>query len=341
VANNDITDAKNKNVETSVQIAKTDAAINKTVDDTLTKTSETTAEVNKQKEAYMKLQTVVKNYNEEIQTGAKIIGQSLELMATVMENKATSAQNQIDALNIQYDEMNTKEADRQQKLLDYEDELKNANGERYNELLKLIDQEKNAKDKNYITETQQKQNLADLDHKKLVADHEAAQWRKAASIIDAVIQGALAVIKALPNVILSVAVGVLSGLEVATISAQKIPDVPPEEKFKEGGFSGIGGDDQPAGIVHKNEYITPAKVVRNPMAQAHIAALENIRLKAYQGGGFVAPANSSLPSYMEFDYDRLAAAMSKIPAPQVALVDILNGTRKIALTQNLAGINRQ
>jgi hypothetical protein len=33
--------------------------------------------------------------------------------------------------------------------------------------------------------------------------------------------------------------------------------------------------------------------------------------------------------------------MSKIPAPQVALVDILNGTRKIALTQNLAGINRQ
>jgi len=64
-------------------------------------------------------------------------------------------------------------------------------------------------------------------------------------------------------------------------------------QFAEGGFTGTGGKYEPAGIVHKGEYVVPQSVNYNPKAQPHIAALEGMR-KGYADGGFV--TNQSISS---------------------------------------------
>lgn len=60
--------------------------------------------------------------------------------------------------------------------------------------------------------------------------------------------------------------------------------------FAEGGFTGHGGKYEPAGIVHRGEYVVPQQVNYHPAAQPHIAALESMR-KGYADGGFVTNTN--------------------------------------------------
>jgi hypothetical protein len=290
-----------------------------------------------------KLQGFVGKYGEEIDAATQALLQSMTLVSTLFDEAAAKHQRKIDDLTAQYDEMNSAEADRQDRLLKYEEELKDAGGDRFDELLRLIDQEKAAKDANFISEVEQKNKLAALERKKLIDERKAALWKKSQAIIEAIIQTALAVIKALPNVFLAVASGVIGAAGVVTIAAQKVPDVPPQEKFKKGGFTGYGDDDEVAGIAHKGEYITPAKVVRSPNAAHHIAELEKMRTKGYQGGGFVAPVNGT-SSVSQFDYQKLTAALveaiKEMPNPQVGLVNISNGLKQVELTKSQAGISR-
>lgn len=70
-------------------------------------------------------------------------------------------------------------------------------------------------------------------------------------------------------------------------------------QFAEGGFTGTGGKYEPAGIVHKGEYVVPQSVNYSPAARPHINALESMRTRGYADGGFVAnqstaPINQSL-----------------------------------------------
>jgi hypothetical protein len=59
--------------------------------------------------------------------------------------------------------------------------------------------------------------------------------------------------------------------------------------FKKGGWTGSGEDDEPAGIVHKNEYVVPAPIYRHPAYRPLINKLEAARLRGYQTGGPVSP----------------------------------------------------
>jgi len=66
--------------------------------------------------------------------------------------------------------------------------------------------------------------------------------------------------------------------------------------FAEGGFTGPGPTMEPAGIVHRGEYVTPAHVVRRP---GMLSFLENMRsgsfiprLRGYAAGGLVGGAGS-------------------------------------------------
>jgi hypothetical protein len=301
-----------------------------------------TGRILKQEKTYKRLQNFLENYSKEIDAGLQLVSQSMELIATVFDSNATRHQEEIDRLMVEYNEMNRIEEERQERMLGYEEELRDANGDRYEELLVLIDEEKKAKDRNYIDERAQKNKLAELEHKKLLDERKAAQWRKAQNIIEAVIQGALAVVEALPNVILAAVVGGLSAVSVATIAAQKIPDVPPQETYKKGGFTGVGKEDEPAGVVHRGEYIVPAKVVNSQSAQIHLDALEKQRVRGYQDGGYVIPNASTYSS--EFNYDRLiyglADAVSKLPNPQVGLVNISEGIKEVELTKQNASLTR-
>lgn len=63
-------------------------------------------------------------------------------------------------------------------------------------------------------------------------------------------------------------------------------------EFAEGGYTGHGGKYEPAGVVHKGEYVVPQSVNYSPAAQPHIRALEGMR-KGYADGGFVTSQNIS------------------------------------------------
>jgi len=297
-----------------------------------------------QERVYKRLQNWVGKYNEEIQAGLDVISASMTLISTLFDEAAAKHQREIDDLTAQYDEMNSAEADRQDRILAYEEELKDAGGDRFDELLRLIDQEKAAKDANFISEVEQKNKLAALERKKLIDERKAALWKKAQNIIEAIIQTALAVIKALPNVFLAVASGVIGAAGVVTIAAQKVPDLPPVESKKEGGFTKRAStDDVPIkATLHSNEYVVPARVVRSPDGAHHIAELERMRNRSYAAGGFVAPANStSIPG---FEYEKLVTALttaiSSLPPSQVSLVAVDSGLRQVQLTKNNASISR-
>ena len=62
--------------------------------------------------------------------------------------------------------------------------------------------------------------------------------------------------------------------------------------FAEGGYTGAGGKYQPAGIVHRGEYVMPARTVQ----KLGVRTLD--RLRGYADGGLVTPSLPTLPRSM-------------------------------------------
>lgn len=103
-------------------------------------------------------------------------------------------------------------------------------------------------------------------------------------------------------------------------------------EFAEGGFTGAGGKYEPAGIVHRGEYVVPQEVNYSPAAQPHIAALESMRMNGYADGGFVASQNiaSSQQALMT------ANMLKNMPAPEVSVKEITKTQRRVQARENLA-----
>lgn len=83
----------------------------------------------------------------------------------------------------------------------------------------------------------------------------------------------------LPAIIAAVA-----AVASAVLTAKSLAD-----GFAEGGYTGPGGKYEPAGVVHKGEYVIPQHIVSNPKYAGVIQGLENERLGQYYVGGMVAP----------------------------------------------------
>lgn len=101
--------------------------------------------------------------------------------------------------------------------------------------------------------------------------------------------------------------------------------------FAEGGYTGHGGKYEPAGIVHKGEWVAPQHIVRSPAAQPHIAALESMRLKGYADGGFVANSN------MEASRNAMIMAntIKNLPPPIVSAVEMTRVQNRVQVKQNV------
>lgn len=334
--------AANKEINTT-EIAITDNTKKtaKANEEVAKKTEETANNIERQSTTVSMLQESVTEYSNEIQASQELLSNSIELIASLQDRKAEKSRERIAEYQKQLDELEEQEDERQNKLVQYEEELKDANGQRYDDLLAAIDEEKQAVEANAEEKLRLEEQIAKENRKRQEAERKAAQWRKAQAIIDATIQGALAVIKALPNVVLAAVVGAASAVGVATIVAQKIP---PTSQFKEGGFTAKSSSDSDAvGIVHANEYVVPANVVRSSEAQQHIAALEAQRSRGYQTGGYVQPATTT-PSESSIDYDRLingiASAIRMLPSPEVSVVKIATGLNEVKVTKQNAGLTR-
>lgn len=108
------------------------------------------------------------------------------------------------------------------------------------------------------------------------------------------------------------------------------------EGFAEGGQTGAGGKYEPAGIVHKGEYVVPQSVNYSPAAQPHIAALEHMRLRPYADGGFVAnqataPVNQSLI---------IANALKSMPRPVLDVREVTTLQNRIESRETVSSLSR-
>ena len=102
--------------------------------------------------------------------------------------------------------------------------------------------------------------------------------------------------------------------------------------FAHGGYTGDGGKYEPAGIVHRGEWVAPQHVVRSPAAKPHINALERMRLRGYADGGVVTSdatngVNQSL---------LIANAMKNMPMPVVSWVEGRDVGRRVEFKERVS-----
>lgn len=121
------------------------------------------------------------------------------------------------------------------------------------------------------------------------------------------------------------AIAVAQGLQrVATINGIE---------FAEGGYTGQGRKYEPAGVVHKGEYVTPKRIVESSAAQPHLRALESMRT-GYADGGFVTNTNISSAQQSLI----MANALRNLPAPVVSVVDINRSQKRVAVRERQSRI---
>lgn len=120
------------------------------------------------------------------------------------------------------------------------------------------------------------------------------------------------------------AVAVASGLaNVAKI--QKT-----ETGFSEGGYTGDGGKLEPAGIVHRGEYVVPKHIVKNPIYGGYISTLESARKNGYATGGLVARSTSG------FVDNNLMEIIKNLPTPIVTVEDINTVASRVTVIESNA-----
>lgn len=150
--------------------------------------------------------------------------------------------------------------------------------------------------KGIITEEEYQRKLQTIneeaERKEAEEKRKKAEADKKAALIEAAIATALAIVKAAPNPALMALAAVVSGIQIAAIAAQPIP------QFKEGGFKVTGAQDgknynatyigkHPGGMLPNKpvvlaseagpEYFVPNPLLHHPEVIDHVRAIENIR----------------------------------------------------------------
>ncbi|HCY39944.1 MAG TPA: phage tail tape measure protein [Prolixibacteraceae bacterium] len=129
--------------------------------------------------------------------------------------------------------------------------------------------------------------LAELAGKETALGKALFLFEQAAAIGQVVFNTAIANAKAVAQFPISlgmpwVAINTASAVgSIASIVAQSIANFSQPAGYSKGGYTGSGGKYEPAGIVHKGEYVIPADMLRNPQVASMVAGLENFRQTRY------------------------------------------------------------
>lgn len=182
---------------------------------------------------------------------------------------------------------------------------RNKSDARFEYEMSLLDKqmEKELSNKN-LTEEQKDKIRDKYLAKERKLKREQFRKQKGADIIQSIINTALAVVKALPNIPLSIAAGLAGTAQTAVIASQPIP------QFYYGGDTGPGigikDDNGPiAGLVHAREYVIPEWMRKIPQVIAFERVMEGIRTtRGYFKGGRTSP-DSDPPLSTESPDDNL------------------------------------
>ncbi|MGV1967406.1 tape measure protein [Agrobacterium vitis] len=124
------------------------------------------------------------------------------------------------------------------------------------------------------------------------------------------------VLKKLGELALNSAFDGLFGGSSATSSGGWLTGFAKAIGFADGGYTGAGGKYEPAGVVHKGEYVFDADAVRKAGGPAGLDAMRK-RLKGYSSGGYVGPSAPRMP-----DLSRVAA--SKASSVQISINPVID-----------------
>ena len=244
-----------------------------------------------------------------LETISNFIGQASEAQLAAFDRQA-------EEINTRLDETNTQLDDAKSKADELTENLKKARGsDRASIIANIKAQQKQEK---VLTD----QKLADeaklkaIEEQKKAEQKKAAEAQKAFSIVQAIINGALAVTNILATVpkfdfgiISAIQVGIAiatTAAQVATISAQPIPE------FAEGGYTPNGPVNKPVGIVHGGEWVAPKWMVNSPKYRNDIMNLERMRSNGYAEGGIVTTSTSAATSQADSSkqFDNLLGAIT-------------------------------
>jgi len=83
--------------------------------------------------------------------------------------------------------------------------------------------------------------------------------------------------------------------------------------FAGGGYTGDGGTYEPAGVVHRGEYVIPKRMVKNPAYQPMISRIESDRMRGYATGGFATDTRIAVQqANSQFDLNRMASLINQV-----------------------------
>ena len=335
----------------ATELKNTEADIAKISGDVAAKQQEVTAQLIEQSRLSSTANKRLHQYAAEIDVVRQGIGAMFELWATQQDNIAKKNkrlwqdyQNNINKSQKKIDDLNKSQ-------LDYEEELKDANGERYDELVALMGMTEEqrqaavAAEQADIDANLRKQKEA--EYAIAVAEYKAEKRRKAAAIVDAAIAAALAVIKALPNVFLATATGVLSAVQIAIVASQKVIE-PKKEDFglARGGLL-VGALHKDGGIpvgntgieVEGGEFVVNRKATEQYLPV--IEAINNQGRRKMAEGGTITPVSQAISNSNIIDYNQIKLAMVEAVKELTVVTELIplaNGLNNITKTKQSAGI---
>ncbi len=201
--------------------------------------------------------------------------------------------------------------------------------------------------------------LAELAGKETALGKALFLFQQAAAIGQVIFNTAIANAKAvatfpltlgMPWVAINTATAVGS---IASIVAQSIANFSQPKGYASGGYTGPGGKNEPAGVVHKGEYVIPADMLRNPQIAMMVAGLENVRKtrytitpgavqasksKGFSSGGFTADSGNNSNSGKNGFMENLLAFRSNdqqqneiLSALAIAVSDLKNWNPSISI----------
>lgn len=331
---------------TNVNIANSKDAITK-------KSNVIIGTIKEEIQTYKILQGAIAQYGEEIQAAQDLINASFELASAISQRRAEMAQRELDDYKKANDEKLASDiklyedgASARKSINDELQELMlTAEGDRYDDL--KAQQEKIAADEaaalaaKLAAEAEYNKQVALMQYEIDVAKWQSEKREKAGALISAAIQGALAVIEALPNIPLSIIVGAAALAGIATIAAQPLSEKPKKpEKAEKGGL--LQGASHAAGGV-KIEAEGGEYIINKRATSQWLPLLEAINMPKFANGGQVSVPNvvNNIP---QMDYARIGnevALAIKANPMFVSVVEFRNVENRLNVVENRASIGKK
>lgn len=155
--------------------------------------------------------------------------------------------------------------------------------------------------------------------KKAKIDHDQAVRNKAMQVINATINGAAAVVALLATPPLAIAAGIAAALQIATIIATPIPSATATSSSSSTSSS-----------------TTATKDLTSKMASPLSSSVSSIQSTG--GSNAITSGAANVSTASTFNYDALANAMSKQPAPELSLVELKRAQKQVDFIDNASTI---